>query len=126
VQFPINDYTLRLVLPEGATVVSTDAGPLPAPALSSSRRFTYLDGPFLGRPIVVIHARDVVSGPLGSGGPHAGSVSVTFTLPPGSLWYKPGYLVAAFAALFLLITVASRVDLSLAPTGAGAAKVKKA
>ena len=104
---PVRDYALRVVLPEAATVVSAEA-PFPAD-ISTSRRFTYLDGPSFGRPIAVFRAK----GTTVSSGAYTGDVKVTFTVPPAASMYKPAYLTAAFFAAFLAAIVGSRINLSL-------------
>lgn len=106
---PIADYALRVVLPEAASVVSVEV-PFPH-AISTSTRFTYLDGPWWGRPIVTAKANGTVvtAGTVG----YNGDVRVTFTLPPGAMWFKPLYLFAAFLALFLAASILARLDCSL-------------
>jgi len=119
---PIREYTLKVVLPEGAEVVDV-AAPFPH-SLSASRRWTYLDA-FTGRPVVVIRGEGTVV----SHGVHDGDVVVSFRYAPSTLWTKPAYLVVAFLALFLTATVASRINLSLgarAGSSAGAAAEGKA
>jgi oligosaccharyltransferase complex subunit alpha (ribophorin I) len=115
---PIRELVAKVVLPEAATVVSVSS---PQPHTTEySRRFTYLDGPFFGRPVVVLTSRNVVS----SGGP-TGDITVTYRLPLFALAYKFGYLLVAFFGLFALIAVASRVDVSLRSAGAPVGAEKK-
>lgn len=116
---PIGDYKVRVVLPEAAGVVAVEA-PFPHTVDTSARRFTFLDGPFHGRAIVDIKA----TGTVVSGVTYPGRITVTFTPRPFAVWYKAGYLVAAFAALFALLLVCSRIDLSLTPGSAAAAVAK--
>lgn len=116
---PIGDYKVRIVLPEAAGVVAVEA-PFPHTVDTSARRFTFLDGPFHGRAIVDIKA----TGTVVSGVTYPGRITVTFTPRPFAVWYKAGYLVAAFAALFALLLVCSRIDLSLTPGSAAAAVAK--
>lgn len=109
-ELPIEDYTLKVVLPEGATIESVTA-PFPH-TVTQSRRFTYLDGPFAGRPIAVIKP----TGTIVSSGTYSGTFTVTYHLPPFSIMYKLGYLIIAFLAAFALFALTSRLDLSLGPS----------
>ena len=89
-QLLIEDYTLRLVLPEGSEVLSVSSLSLPNARIShsSDRRYSFADGPFQsGHPIVLFTARDVVSGP---DWPHAGNVVVSFRMPRFALAWKAG------------------------------------
>jgi hypothetical protein len=113
---PIREYRLRVVLPEAAVVTGMSA-PFPH-TRGDSRRFTYLDGPSFGRPIV----EAVSDGVVVSSGGYTGDVVVTFTVPAGAVLYKPGYLIAAFFAVFVGCTVLSRLPLGL-PSAPGAAPI---
>lgn len=104
---PMRKYTLRVVMPEGATISSVNA-PFPF-ELSYSRRFTYLDGPNTGRQIANLE----VKGPLVSSGTYSGDVVVRFTISPFAVYWKIGYLFVAFLLAFVVLIGASRVDLSL-------------
>jgi Ribophorin I len=104
--YPINDYTLKIILPEGATLLSVEA-PFPH-KLEESRRWTYLDSIY-GRAVAVLKAE----GKLVSAGINAGDVVVRYAYPSSAIWVKPGVLVAALLAVFLSVTMLSRVDLSL-------------
>ena len=104
---PTRKYRLRIVLPEAATLVSANI-PFPHSA-QAAKRFTYLDGPLYGRHIVDVHANGVL---LSSGNVPA-QIQVTFTVPPGILWYKPVYVVTAFFVAFVAFVAASRLNFSL-------------
>lgn len=93
----------KIILPEGATVLSVEATFEHSP--SESRRFTYLDG-FIGRPVVILDADNLVT-------EVPESFRITFTVPPFAQWYKAIYCVAGFALLFLFFSIVSRLDFSI-------------
>jgi hypothetical protein len=107
-EMPLREFTLRVILPEAATVVSVDA-PFPH-NLSFTSRYTYLDGPFFGRPVATLKSSVPL---LSSHTQYSGHVRVTFKVPPFALLYKPLYVIAAFFAVFLVFIIGKRVDMSL-------------
>lgn len=108
---PVQDHSLKVILPEGSTFVSVDF-PIPH-TLSHSRRFTYLDSPFFGRPVVVLKA----DGAFVSRSTYQGDVKVTYSMPPFGLLYKPIYLFVAFFGLFAVASMVSRIPFGLTQKG---------
>ena len=101
----IQDYTIKVILPEGAQNIQTDSPH--SVHQSSSRRFTYLD--FLdGRPVVVLRTGNIVK-------QHSGNVNIRFSMPPLYMIREPLMLVVTFFLLFVSYSILSRIDLSLEP-----------
>ncbi|KAL4081862.1 Ribophorin I [Scleroderma yunnanense] len=99
----VNEATVRVILPEGATDVEFIS---PFPPLSSgvSTLVTYLDT--IGRPVVSFDYKDLTD-------KHTGMIYVSYRVPFSAHLRKPLAVGAAFFSLFMLHFVAKRVDLRL-------------
>eukprot|EP01138_Halocafeteria_seosinensis_P014256 gb/GECG01014555.1/.p1 GENE.gb/GECG01014555.1/~~gb/GECG01014555.1/.p1 ORF type:complete len:472 (+),score=50.57 gb/GECG01014555.1/:1-1416(+) len=106
----VQDYTVKVVLPEGATNVEVDSPH--SVKRDSSRRFTYLDA-LEGRPIVVLRTSNIVK-------QHSGKVRVKYSMPSLYMLREPLMLIIAFFCLFVTYSVLSRIDLSLEPKSSSA------
>lgn len=53
------DYTIKIILPEGATDISYKV-PYNVNISNNSTRFTYLDTPFTGRPVITMNIQNVM------------------------------------------------------------------
>lgn len=103
----IDSYSLKVVLPEGAEVVSVESpAALPMRRLADSRRFTYLDTVLAGRPVVVLEASNLVKA-------HAGTLEVRYTVPAGAMVREPAMLFLVLLAIFLTYSILSRMDFSI-------------
>lgn len=104
---PILDYELKMVMPSNAEVLSVSV-PFPH-TISTSTRFTYLDTPYTGRPVLSIRATQ----PIVSSNAYAGNVVVTFKVPSTLVPTKIVSLFAAFFSLFTLYFILSHVRCSI-------------
>ena len=83
---------LRIILPEHSTDIKVTT-PFPMEQ-SESKRFTYLDSPTAGRPVIVLNAKNVVSD-------MSGQIVVEYKFPTSAVLFEPALLVGAFFAVFL-------------------------
>jgi len=101
----VEDYYVKVILPEGATNVKTSV-PFDVEE-SRSHRSTYLDTPVMGgRPIVVFRKTMVVK-------EHNQPFTVTYTFNSMYMLHEPIVCILFFLAFFLVAIVVSRLDLSL-------------
>jgi oligosaccharyltransferase complex subunit alpha (ribophorin I) len=102
------DLTVKVVLPEGARNISVSV-PFDVES-SQTRRFTYLDTPFLGgRPVIVLHKQNVVS-------EHNLNFQVTYSFHEPLMLVEPLVLAGAAFAFFFMCMIAARLDLRIRPT----------
>jgi len=112
VDVPIDDYTLRVVLPEGATNIRWES-PFEVESFSFSSHITYLDT--TGRPVIEFKQKRIVPG-------HNQPIRVTYSFSSIHLAREPGLLIAAIFAFLVAVMVYVRLDFSFnASTGTGAA-----
>jgi oligosaccharyltransferase complex subunit alpha (ribophorin I) len=105
----LDDYTLKVVLPEGATdVVVKPLDVMGMQRQEDAKRFTYLDTVVAGRPVLKFHGKNLVS-------QHAEELEVRYKVPPFSMLREPLLLSSFFFALFVAYSVLSRIDLSISP-----------
>ncbi|KAL4420813.1 hypothetical protein ABPG75_010469 [Micractinium tetrahymenae] len=111
----VDELTVKVVLPEGASspVASTDLALAAGPSLET--KFTYLD--VMGRPVVVLRARNLVSD-------MAFPLKVEYTYSSLGLLQKPLLLVGAFGLLFAAAIVLNRGGASLAASPSAQAVVE--
>eukprot|EP00887_Chlorella_sp_A99_P007187 scaffold2.g7187.t1 len=93
----IDELTIKVVLPEGATGAEAETG-IPMDQ-TFEKKYTYLD--VLGRTVVVLRHRNLV--------PQMGTLplNVKYSYAPLGLLQKPLVLVSAFASVFLLVLTLS-------------------
>lgn len=118
---PIEHYSLRVILPDAADILQV-RNPLPHISVMS-RRYGFLDAPWMGRPVLVMSSSNVVSSlsaspslhGAGHGGggvqPAPGHFEVTFRLPTGSMWFKPVYVTVILLLLLVAVSMLSRLQL---------------
>lgn len=93
----IDDYILRFILPEGAKDIKYNFKYRVEKDNSDERRFTYLDSPFEGRPVVQFKRQNIVDD-----FDHIFEISYTVTLP---MWREPLMIVGSFFAIFLCASI---------------------
>jgi oligosaccharyltransferase complex subunit alpha (ribophorin I) len=117
----VDEYTVKVVLPEGATDIRVE-WPLQTVSESRSTRFTYLDF-VTGRPVLKLRARNVVDAAKGD-------LVVTYSVPALNWLREPALLVAAAFLVFLSVSLGSRASafltLATSATAGAAGKVKTA
>lgn len=103
----VDDLTVKVILPEGATNIKINV-PFKTEADSKTIRHTYLDSSMFGRPVMVIHKKNLVP-------QHNIPFTVTFDFDSKMMLHEPMLLIAAFMAFFMLCVVAFRVNLNIVP-----------
>lgn len=101
----VDDLTVKVILPEGATNIKLNV-PFKTESQSQTIRHTYLDSAMFGRPVMVIHKKNLVP-------QHNIPFTVTFDFDSKMMLHEPMLLIAAFMSFFLLCIVGFRLDLSL-------------
>jgi oligosaccharyltransferase complex subunit alpha (ribophorin I) len=109
----VDDITVKVVLPETATVLAVDTGSIPV-RQSGTKRYTYLDSSSSGRPVIILQASNLVKQ---SNAP----LVVRYVTAPMSTLREPMMLISSFFLLFLVIMVLVRLNFSLAAPAAQAA-----
>jgi oligosaccharyltransferase complex subunit alpha (ribophorin I) len=99
----IDELTVRVVLPEGATQVDF-VTPFPVDSHSFDTHFTYLDTS--GRPVLIIKKSNVVP-------EHNKYFQVLYRFSQTSLLREPVLLIGAFFLLFAFVLLYSRLPLSV-------------
>eukprot|EP01102_Stenamoeba_stenopodia_P018754 TRINITY_DN6940_c0_g1_i1.p1 TRINITY_DN6940_c0_g1~~TRINITY_DN6940_c0_g1_i1.p1 ORF type:complete len:626 (+),score=154.03 TRINITY_DN6940_c0_g1_i1:51-1928(+) len=99
----IDDYTLRIILPEGASDIKPVL-PFDVDSESEERHFTYLD--VSGRPVLVLKKKNIVN-------EHDQQLYVLYRFKSTAMLQEPLLLVTAFFVFFLSIIVITRIDLSI-------------
>mmetsp|Transcript_29006 Transcript_29006/g.78111 ORF Transcript_29006/g.78111 Transcript_29006/m.78111 type:complete len:619 (+) Transcript_29006:95-1951(+) len=102
----VEDMTVKVVLPEGASSITSHVPKGTLMPLEESRdvKFSYLDT--IGRPVVVLHTRHLVPD-------HATKFHVEYTFATVGLLREPLLLIAAFAALFVAAIAYNRLELTI-------------
>jgi len=114
----VDDLTLKVILPEGATNVQVSL-PFAVDGISDATRQTYLDTPVFGRPVVIIDKKNVVAA-------HNVPFEVTFDFPQTFMLHEPLLLISGFMAFFLVCMLLFRLDISLVGSPTPVAKKTKA
>lgn len=112
----VDELTLKVILPEGATNIQWHV-PFELDETSQTKRKTYLDSSLYGRPVLVLHKKNLV--PL-----HNVPFTVTFDFQKAMMFHEPLLLVASFMFFFILCMIIFRLEWSLAKTSAPATKTK--
>jgi oligosaccharyltransferase complex subunit alpha (ribophorin I) len=99
----IEDYTLRIILPEGATDIKPVI-PFAVDGITNESHFTYLD--FTGRPVVVIKKRNVVN-------EHDQPIYVLYRFSKINMLQEPILLITAIFVILFSFILISRIDLSV-------------
>lgn len=99
----IDDYTLRVILPEGASDIQPIL-PFAVDEVSQVSHFTYLD--VSGRPVLVLKKKNLVN-------EHDQPLYVLYKFKSTAMLQEPLLLVTAFFVFFLSIIVITRIDLSI-------------
>eukprot|EP00753_Platysulcus_tardus_P022673 PLAT9879.1.p1 GENE.PLAT9879.1~~PLAT9879.1.p1 ORF type:complete len:448 (+),score=261.76 PLAT9879.1:15-1358(+) len=101
-----DDLTVKVILPEGATDVKVDT-PTSHVSVEHGKRFTYLDTPMNGRPVLTLKKSNVVA-------ENNGPLVVTYSFTGILVWREPLLLTAFFFALFSVAIVVRRVGAAMA------------
>jgi oligosaccharyltransferase complex subunit alpha (ribophorin I) len=104
VDYAIDEMTVSVILPEGATNIQLKS-PWNA-AIVTDKRFTYLDTS--GRPVTTFVVKNLV-------GTQPGEIEVTYNFPSSRLYTEPFLLVGAIFVLFFVAIIGVRVRLSITP-----------
>eukprot|EP01089_Gocevia_fonbrunei_P009145 TRINITY_DN2111_c0_g1_i2.p1 TRINITY_DN2111_c0_g1~~TRINITY_DN2111_c0_g1_i2.p1 ORF type:complete len:334 (-),score=75.42 TRINITY_DN2111_c0_g1_i2:32-1033(-) len=104
VDYSIDELTVSIILPEGATNIQVKS-PWNA-AIVNDKRFTYLDTS--GRPVTTFVVKNLV-------GTQPGEIEVTYNFPSSRLYTEPFLLVGAIFVLFFAAIIGVRVRLSITP-----------
>lgn len=101
---PILNFTLKVVLPDGAKDVKVTSLPIDGYTLENGIHFTYLDT--VGRPTVTIHKENVIK-------QHWVDIEIEYTYEPFNLLLKPLGVFCAFMACFVSSMIVSRLNMHL-------------
>lgn len=104
----IDEITVRVILPEGATEIEVHT-PFPIDGQSKDTHYTYLDTS--GRPVVIVQKKNIISD-------HNRNFQVTYKFSQMSLFQEPFLLIVAFFLFFLFIMVYMRLEFNIGPTKA--------
>jgi len=104
-QVVTDKISVKVILPEDSTVTSVVV-PAALTQGADEKRFTYLDTPNAGRPVLTFTGSNVID-------ENNGFIEVSYTTAPASIVREPFMLVSAFLALFIGYMVISRVNLSV-------------
>ncbi|TMW60421.1 hypothetical protein Poli38472_000463 [Pythium oligandrum] len=113
----VDDLTVKVILPEGSTNVQVNL-PFEVDAQTETSRQTYLDTPLFGRPVLVIHKKNVIA-------QHNVPFEVTFDFAQSFMLHEPLLLVGGFLAFFVVCMVLFRLDVSLVKKAPKAKKTKQ-
>jgi oligosaccharyltransferase complex subunit alpha (ribophorin I) len=102
----IDEITVRVILPEGATDIEVHT-PFPIDGKSSDTHYTYLDTS--GRPVLIVNKKNIVA-------EHNRNFQVTYRFSQMSLFQEPFLLIVAFFLFFLFIMVYVRLEFNIGPT----------
>jgi dolichyl-diphosphooligosaccharide---protein glycosyltransferase subunit 1 (ribophorin I) len=102
----VDDYELRVILPEGATNIELVA-PFSVDSKAFDTRVTYLDT--TGRPMLVVRKHNLIQH-------HQVDFHVLYDFPATALYRDPLLLIGAVFIVLLAVIVCTRVDLSLGST----------
>ena len=102
----VDDYEVRVVLPEGAADIEW-VTPFHIDSAAHDTKQTYLDT--TGRPVVVLRKRNVVNKY------HSANFQIAYTYSRSALLWEPTLLVSIFASFFAVALVYSRIRLSIEP-----------
>eukprot|EP01111_Echinosteliopsis_oligospora_P007813 TRINITY_DN2312_c0_g1_i1.p1 TRINITY_DN2312_c0_g1~~TRINITY_DN2312_c0_g1_i1.p1 ORF type:complete len:575 (-),score=154.45 TRINITY_DN2312_c0_g1_i1:153-1877(-) len=103
--FYIEDYTLKVILPEGATNARVEI-PFKGYEETHGRHYTYLDT--TGRYAVILRLRDVVA-------EHNIPIQIHYQYSTTSMLHEPLLVTVGFLAFFMVIMFGVRCNLSLRP-----------
>ena len=109
------NFTLKVILPEGATDVKAHL-PFEVDSIENGLHFSTLD--YLGRPVLIIKKDNVISHL------HKSHFQVTYTFKNTSLLIEPIYVIAVLFVMFLFAIFCARFDMNL-DQGEQDNKVKK-
>mmetsp|Transcript_5675 Transcript_5675/g.12553 ORF Transcript_5675/g.12553 Transcript_5675/m.12553 type:complete len:602 (+) Transcript_5675:38-1843(+) len=98
----VEDMIVRVVLPEGSHAIESIVQH--AVEKSADVKYTYLD--VSGRPVVVLHMKNVVP-------EHASKFHVDYAFSSMSMLREPLLLITAFAALFVAAIVYNRLEFTI-------------
>jgi len=102
----VDDYTVRVILPEGSKDIQVQT-PFSVDSQSSATHFTYLDTS--GRPVLVLNKKNVIS-------EHDKYFQVSYTFTSFSLFSEPILLIGAYFAFFVFVMLYVRLNLGIGPT----------
>jgi len=112
----IDDMTIKIILPEGASDVKFNA-PFKVLRSNDELHYTYLDT--LGRPVIVATATDLTEH-------HIQDFQLSYTFQKARLLQEPFLLVGAFYLLFLVIIIYVRLDFSITKDEASESRMRVA
>ncbi|KAJ1822342.1 dolichyl-diphosphooligosaccharide--protein glycosyltransferase subunit 1 [Coemansia sp. RSA 2671] len=104
----VRQYELRVTLPEGARDIAVEL-PVAGRARLESTKY-YFDS--IGGRTAVVITHENVAPEL-----YARHILVSYSYSPWALWMKPMVVGSAFFVLFVLASIASRMEYGLAPGG---------
>ncbi|CAM9540554.1 unnamed protein product [Ascophyllum nodosum] len=108
----VEDLTIKVILPEGAYNVVALA-PFEVITETRTQRFTYLDTPGSGRPVVILKMKNVVKD-------HNVMFEVKYDFNRARMLVEPLLLAGFFLACFLAAMIAGRVDMRIRKNGPAA------
>ncbi len=98
------NYTLRVILPEGATNVKVHL-PFPVDSMETGSYFSTLD--YIGKILVTIRKENVHSLL------HKQPFQVSYDFSYQAMFIEPAYVIVFFFACFVVAIVSARLDLNL-------------
>lgn len=98
------NYTLRVILPEGATNVKVHL-PFPVDSMKTGSYFSTLD--YIGKILVTIRKENVHSLL------HKQPFQVSYDFSYQAMFIEPAYVIVFFFACFVVAIVSARLDLNL-------------
>lgn len=114
--FVVDDLSMRIILPEGATNIELKA-PFSMEEGKHELHFTYLDT--VGRPVVVAHKTNLVE-------QHIQDFELHYTFNKVLLLQEPLLVVGAFYLLFMLVIIYMRLDFAISKDEASESRMRAA
>ncbi len=111
----VEDFTLKIILPEGSVVGKMNA-PFPVKRMPDSLHFTYLD--IKGRPVITVQGVGQLTEK------HIMDFQLKFSLPKFSMVMEPLMLIAAFFIFFFFAFIYVRLDFSISKDEGYEARLK--
>jgi oligosaccharyltransferase complex subunit alpha (ribophorin I) len=114
--FVVDDFTLKIILPEGAKNFKFTP-PYPVKRNPDELHYTYLD--VSGRPVIVARKNNLVE-------EHIADFELTYTFDRWTMIFEPLMIVITFYILFFVVIVYVRLDFTIAKDQAVEGKLKVA
>lgn len=110
----IDDATIRIVLPEGASNIEISSG-FRIDRLPDEKHYTYLD--YWGRPVIVLHKSNLVE-------QHIQDFEVKYTFNKLNLLREPAMVIISFWVLFMVVIIWVRLDFSISKDSASESRMR--